>query len=53
MEIKPIKDEREYELALPRVEALWNAPEGSVENDELDALVTRIEAYEDEHYPTN
>jgi HTH-type transcriptional regulator / antitoxin HigA len=53
MGIKSVKDERECELGLPRVEALWNAPEGSVENDELDVLVTRIEAYEDEHYPTN
>src|SRR5258708_34100580 len=51
MEIKPIKNERDYEQALRRVESLWNSPEGSPESDELDVLATLIEAYEREHYP--
>jgi HTH-type transcriptional regulator/antitoxin HigA len=53
MEIKPIKNERDYEEALRRVESLWKSPEGSPEADELDVLATLIEAYEREHYPMN
>ena len=51
MNIKPIRSEADYERALRRVEALWNAPKGSPESDELDILATLIEAYEREHYP--
>jgi HTH-type transcriptional regulator / antitoxin HigA len=51
MEIKPIKNERDYDRALRRVESLWNSPDGSAESDELDILATLIEAYEREHYP--
>ena len=51
MEIKPIKNERDYERALRRVEALWGAPESSPQSDELDVLATLIEAYEREYYP--
>ena len=53
MEIKPIKNERDYEQALRRVESLWKSPEGSPEGDELDVLATLIEAYEREHYPVD
>jgi HTH-type transcriptional regulator / antitoxin HigA len=51
MEIKPIKEEVDYERALRRVEQLWASPKGSPESDELDVLVTLIEAYEKENYP--
>lgn len=51
MEIKPIKEEADYERALRRVEELWDSLKGSPESDELDVLVTLIEAYEREHYP--
>ena len=51
MDIKPIRDEADYEEALRRVEELWNSLEGSAESDELDILTTLIEAYEHEHYP--
>ncbi len=51
MEIKPIKNERDYERALRRVESLWKSPEGSPDGDEVDVLATLIEAYEREHYP--
>ena len=50
MAIKAIQSEADYERALRRVEQLWTAREGSPEADELNALVTMIEAYEDEHY---
>jgi HTH-type transcriptional regulator/antitoxin HigA len=51
MEIKPIRNEGDYEAALRRIEALWGAPAGTPEGDELDVLATLTEAYEREHYP--
>jgi len=51
MEIKPIKTEQDYELALERVNFLFEAIPNSVEADELDILVTLIEKYESIHYP--
>jgi HTH-type transcriptional regulator/antitoxin HigA len=51
MNIAYIKSDADYERALRRVEQLWTAREGSPEADELNALVTMIEAYEDEYYP--
>jgi HTH-type transcriptional regulator/antitoxin HigA len=50
MEIKPIRNETDYEAALQRIEALWGAAQGSREGDELDVLSTLVEAYENEHY---
>jgi len=51
MEIRPIRNEADYEVALRRIEALWDAPGETVEADELDVLATLVEAYEREHYP--
>jgi HTH-type transcriptional regulator/antitoxin HigA len=51
MEIRPIKEEMGYETALHRVEELWDSPKSSSQSDELNVLVTLIEAYEREHYP--
>ena len=51
MDIKPIKDDADYERALRQVEQLWSATKCSPEGDELDVLVTLIAAYEDQHYP--
>ncbi len=53
MGIKPIRNERDYEGALRRVELLWNSPKGSAGHDEVDVLATLIEAYEREHYPVD
>ena len=51
MEIKPIKEEADYDRALRRVEELWDSPTGSAASDERDVLVTLIEAYERDRYP--
>jgi HTH-type transcriptional regulator/antitoxin HigA len=51
MHIEPIKSEADYEKALHRVEFLWDAEPGRPEKEELDVLVTLVEAYEDQHYP--
>ena len=51
MNIKPIKTEADYDIALARVDDLMNARPDSPEGDELDVLVTLIEKYEALHYP--
>jgi HTH-type transcriptional regulator / antitoxin HigA len=51
MDVKPMRNERDYEEALRRAERLWDSPEGSPESDQLGVLATMIEAYEREHYP--
>jgi HTH-type transcriptional regulator/antitoxin HigA len=53
MEIKPIKNEADYERTLRRVEELLDSPKGSPRGDELDVLVTLMEAYERDHYPVD
>lgn len=50
MEIKPIKTEKDYDWALERVNALFDAKPNTDEGDELDILVTLIEKYEKIHY---
>ncbi len=51
MEIKPIKTEEDYYSALQKIEALWGAKKDTLEGDELDLLVTLVEAYEMKHFP--
>jgi HTH-type transcriptional regulator / antitoxin HigA len=51
MRIRPIRSEADYDEALQRVEALWGSTSGTPEGDELDVLVSLVEAYEREHYP--
>ena len=51
MEIRPIKTEQDYNLALERVNILFDAKPNTEEADELDILVTLIEKYEKIHYP--
>lgn len=53
MNTKPIRNNRDHEQALRRVEMLWDSPEGSPESDELGILATLINAYEREHYPVD
>ncbi len=47
----PIQSEAEYEQALRIIESLFDAQPGTPEGDRLDALVTFVEAYEQEHHP--
>ena len=51
MEIRPIKSEKDYDLALRRIEELWGSKIDTPEGDELDLLITLVEAYELKHYP--
>ena len=51
MEIRPIKTENDYNLAIQRIEKLWGANKNSPNGDELDLLTTIVEAYEIKHFP--
>ncbi|MCF8034155.1 MAG: ImmA/IrrE family metallo-endopeptidase [Desulfarculaceae bacterium] len=51
MNIHPVKNEKDYEAALSRIEELWGAELGTPAGDELDVWLTLVEAYEDEHHP--
>lgn len=51
MQVKPIRNERDYVEALRRIEELWGAAQGTEDGDLLDVLVTLVEVYEREHFP--
>ena len=51
MEIKPIKNERDYRKALKEIDGLMNARPNTPEGDRLDVLVTLVEAWEEKHWP--
>lgn len=53
MNIKPIRNDVDLRDAFKRLEPLYQAQEGSAEADEMEILVTLIEAYENKHYPIN
>lgn len=46
-----IKTEQEFQQAMYRLEAIFDARKGSREGDELELLALLIEKYEDEHFP--
>jgi len=48
--VKPIHDDDDHATALTRIEELWGAEAGTPEGDELDVLVTLVDAYETEHH---
>jgi HTH-type transcriptional regulator/antitoxin HigA len=51
MTIKPIKTKKDYNQALERLDAIFDAKKGSRDGDELEVLTILIEKYEDEHFP--
>lgn len=51
MDIKPIKTEPDYRLALKRLEDIFDAPIGTPESDEADILGLMVDDYEKRHYP--
>ena len=50
MEIKPVKNEVDYQAALKEIELLFNAAPDTPEGDRLEVLTTLVEAYEERHY---
>lgn len=51
MDIWPIKNERDYNTAIRRIEELWGAQKKTPEGDEMDLLATLVESYEMKHFP--
>ncbi len=51
MNIKPIKTDKDYQLALERLEAIFDAKKDSKEGDELEILGILIDQYEKEKFP--
>jgi len=51
MNVKPIRNDEDLKAAFQRLEVVFQAKEGSAEADEMEVLVTLIEAYENKHYP--
>lgn len=51
MDIKPIRTESDYYLALERMEKIFDVKVGEPESDEADVLGLLIDEYEKKHYP--
>ncbi|CDH45660.1 hypothetical protein BN874_2750003 [Candidatus Contendobacter odensis Run_B_J11] len=51
MTIKPIRNDDDLQAMFSQLEQVFQAQEGTPEADEMEVLVTFIEAYENRHYP--
>jgi HTH-type transcriptional regulator / antitoxin HigA len=51
MNIKPIKTESDYRLALKRLDDVFDASIGTPESDEADILGLMVDEYEKKNYP--
>jgi HTH-type transcriptional regulator / antitoxin HigA len=51
MNLKPIKNKKDYKQAMERLEIIFDAKPGTKEGDELEILSILIEKYENESYP--
>ncbi len=52
MNIRPIRNDDDLHAAFKRLEQVFQAPEGTPQADEMEILVTLVEAYENRHFPT-
>ncbi|MEY3882361.1 MAG: hypothetical protein RIQ94_3157 [Pseudomonadota bacterium] len=53
MNIKPIRNDEDLALTFRRLEAIFQADEGTPEADEMEILVALVQAYENKYYPIN
>jgi HTH-type transcriptional regulator/antitoxin HigA len=53
MDVKPIKNESDYDAALAEIADLMDARANTPEGDRLDVLATLVEAYEERHWRVN
>jgi HTH-type transcriptional regulator / antitoxin HigA len=51
VEIRPIKNNRDYHEALKEIDRLMDARSNTPEGDRLDVLVTLVDAWEEKHWP--
>jgi HTH-type transcriptional regulator/antitoxin HigA len=49
--MKPIKNTKDYKLALARLEEIFEAKPGTAEGDELEVLGILVFNYEEKHFP--
>lgn len=50
MTIRPIKNQKDYEKVLDRIEKIHDAKPNTRESDELEVLLVLVENYEEKHY---
>jgi HTH-type transcriptional regulator/antitoxin HigA len=50
MDIKPIRSEEDYEAACKRIDEIFQAESGTEEDDELEILLTLVDAYEEQQF---
>lgn len=50
MIVRPIRNDEDHRAAMDRIEALWGAEPGTTEADQLEVLVTLVDAYEAENH---
>lgn len=50
MQIRPIHSEKDYEVALARIEEIFDAKPGTKEGDELEILGILVDEYEKVHF---
>lgn len=48
---KKLTNNEDYQLALKRLEAIFDAPIGTPESEEANKLVKLVDEYEQAHYP--
>jgi HTH-type transcriptional regulator / antitoxin HigA len=51
VKIRPIRTEKDYEAALARIEAIFDAEPNTPAGDELEILSSLVEIYERKNYP--
>ena len=51
MNIKPIRNETDYQKALERLEVIFDSKRGTPEGDELEILAIVVDNYENEQFP--
>lgn len=51
MEISPIRNEKDYQKALERLEVIFDSKRETKEGDELEILAILIDKYENENFP--
>ena len=51
MRIQPVRTEADHDAAVARITQLMGAQPGSPASDELEVLVTLVDAYEGRHFP--
>lgn len=51
MNIRPIRNKKDHEKALARIEKLWDCKKNSPEGEEFEILLALVEKYEEDNYP--